>query len=127
MWGGASFLEKWGLERVDPLSGVLVRSAGVVLGTVVFAWFSPASRAGALKFDVPSALCLMGGGIMASVLGQVFFYRALKTGEVGRVAAVGGAWPVVAFLLSLAFLGEPFTLKKGAGVGLVLTGVFLLK
>jgi transporter family protein len=64
---------------------------------------------------------------LASVVGQLFFYQALKGDHIGRVPAVGGSWPVFAFFLSLIFLKEPPTVKKILGVALVAMGVALLK
>jgi transporter family protein len=60
-------------------------------------------------------------------LGQIFFYKALKVGEIGRVATVAGAWPLWAFVLSFMFLGETLTAKKTAGLLLVSIGVLLLR
>jgi uncharacterized membrane protein len=45
----------------------------------------------------------------------------------GRVAAVGGAWPVVAFVLSVLFLGETLTVRKGLGIFLVVLGAAFLR
>lgn len=64
---------------------------------------------------------------MASVVAQMFFYRALKDGEVGKVSSVGGAWPVFAFILSVLIFHEPLTRGKLLGVFLVTMGVILLK
>lgn len=127
VWGFSAFLEKWGLRRADPSAGVLARTLGVVIGCVVFVLAVPQVPQRFLAMDGRSRTALMIGGVLASVIAQLFFYRALKIGDVGRVAVVGGSWPVFAFLLSVLFLGEPASWQKWLGVSLVMTGAALLR
>jgi transporter family protein len=126
-WGTASFVEKIGLKNPDAYAGVWARNMGVFAGTMLLFFMVPnmGARVGGMGWY--SFWLLAGGGCFASVLGQIFFYKALKLGEIGKVATVAGAWPLWAFLLSFFFLGEALTLKKTAGLLLVSLGVFLLR
>jgi transporter family protein len=126
-WGMSALLEKWGLRNADPTAGVLARTLGILLGVVIFMMLVPELPRRFIQMDGRSKLALMGGGMMASIVAQVFFYRALKYGDVGRVSAVGGAWPVFAFVMSVLIFHEPLTRGKILGVVLVTMGVFLLK
>lgn len=126
-WGLSSLVEKWGLKTADPSVGLIARSAGVLVGTGVLLGFSPHLMKGFTALSWSSRISLMLGGVFASVLGQVFFYRALKDGEVGRVSAVGGSWPLIAFVLSMLFFGESLNAQKALGVGFVALGVFFLR
>ena len=127
-WGFAPLLEKVGLRgNTDPVIGVLVRSIGVILGTLCFLPILP-KLSGRFSDLTPRNwifLCL--GGLVASVLGQLCFYRALKTGDVSRVVPIGASYPVLAFLLGTVFLGESFTVAKAGGIILVMAGVYLLR
>ncbi len=127
MWGTSTLAEKAALLRADPLAGVIPRSLGVALGAGLLALFIPQLSSKLTDMGWKSFVLLMGGGLFASVLGQTFFYRALKMGEVSRVAPIGGAWPLVAFVGSLLVFQEPLTLKKLAGVLLIVAGGALLK
>ncbi|HMU95478.1 MAG TPA: EamA family transporter [Elusimicrobiota bacterium] len=127
VWGLSGFVEKIGLRGADPQTGVLARSLGVGVAGVVLLMVRPEVGTGFLALDWRTRLTLMGGGALASVIAQLFFYRALKVGDVGRVAAVGGAWPVVAFVLSVLFLGETLTVRKGLGIFLVVLGAAFLR
>jgi bacterial/archaeal transporter family protein len=127
-WGLAPLLEKAGLRGgTDPAVGVFVRSLGVTLGAVCFLplfyrW------PGRLSQVTPhSWIYLCSGGLMASILGQLCFYRALKIGDVSRVVPVGASYPVTACLLGILILREPLTLAKGIGILLVVSGTFLLR
>jgi len=81
----------------------------------------------ALKADPKSMLFLFAGGILASILGQIFFYNALKQGEISKMVPIAATYPLVSFLLGLLFFGESFTILKGLGIGFVILGVFLLR
>lgn len=126
-WGLSALLEKWGLRNADPIAGVVARTLGILLGIVLFMIIAPDVPRRFVQMDGRSKLALMGGGLMASVVAQMFFYRALKDGEVGKVSSVGGAWPVFAFILSALIFHEPLTRGKLLGVFLVTMGVILLK
>ena len=126
-WGCAPIFEKLGLAKVPVFMGLFYRCLGVFLGAVLLMF---------LKFDtfketithVPSGWWyLLVGGFLASIVGQIFFYHALKEGEASLVVPIGAAYPLIAFLLGIIFLGEKFTLMKSFGLIFVLIGVFLLK
>jgi bacterial/archaeal transporter family protein len=126
-WGTAATLEKWGLADSEPITGVWVRSLGAMLGAALLTFFIPnlSAKLGALTPRAWTGIIL--GGFFGSIVGQIFFYNALKNGQVGRIASVSGSWPLIAFLLSIVFLGETPTLKKAAGALLVVAGVWCLK
>jgi transporter family protein len=127
-WGFAPFFEKAGLRgTADSTIGVFVRSLGVVIGTLAAIPFF--SRLGPRLSEIPprNLAYLAMGGILASVVGQAFFYRALKYGELSRATAIGASYPVVACLLGWIIFKEPLTLNKACGVALVTVGILLLK
>ena len=126
IWGVVPLMEKIGLGQGDPVHGVIVRSAGVVLGLLVFSSFvSPVAAVRALGW--PSTLWLAGGGLLASFIGQMAFYHALKSGAVSQVTPVAGAYPLVAALLGWVVLREPLTGMRVLGVACVVLGVVLLR
>jgi bacterial/archaeal transporter family protein len=120
-------VEKVGLGRADPLAGLWARSFGVFAGGVALTFFIPRLPEQLAHMGWRSFFLLALGGFLASVCGQMAFYRALKYGEIGRVAPVSGAWPLVAFLLSAAFLNESADPRKIVGLVLVTLGVVLLR
>ncbi|MBU1912466.1 MAG: EamA family transporter [Candidatus Omnitrophica bacterium] len=127
VWGIAPVVEKIGLKNIEPLSGVLVRSSGVIIGAVIMAIFNTGILKTALKADPKAIVFLFMGGILASILGQIFFYNALKHGEVSKMVPVAATYPLVSFLLGMLFFGESFTIAKGLGIGFIILGVFFLR
>ena len=128
VWGMVPILEKIGLAKIHPDTGLFLRCFGVVFGAVILL---------ILKFDTlklelstisPRALIfLISAGILASFVAQLFFYRALKFGVTSKVVAISSMYPLVAFILALIFLGEKLTLIKFLGLCFVLLGVVLLR
>jgi uncharacterized membrane protein len=109
------------------MAGVVARTLGIVVGIVIFMVIAPDVPRRFIQMDGRSKLALMGGGLMASVVAQMFFYRALKIRRGGAGVSVGGAWPVFAFVLSVLIFHEPLTRGKCIGIFLVTMGVILLK
>ena len=127
IWGIVPLMEKVGLSgSIAPSMGVMARSLGVVVGFVVFALlWSPWGALQSLSWK--TWLLLAGGGFVASFVGQLAFYHALKGGAISQVTPVAGAYPLVAALLGWIVLREPLTLTRLLGVVCVVLGVLLLR
>lgn len=126
IWGVVPLMEKVGLASAPPTVGVMVRSLGVVVGLAVFGWlWAPWEAMRALSGT--SFLLLAGGGFLASFVGQLAFYQALKSGAISQVTPVAGAYPLVAALLGWWVLREPLTLTRVLGVACIVLGVILLR
>ena len=127
IWGIVPLMEKTGLSSgVSPVTGVMVRSLGVIVGLIVFGClWSPWAALRTMGW--PSILLLAGGGFLASFVGQMAFYQALKSGVLSQVTPVAGAYPLVAALLGWLVLREPLTAPRLIGLALVISGVWLLR
>ena len=126
IWGVVPLMEKIGLGAVPPTTGVIARSLGVVIGLLVFGWaWSP--WAALTRVPWTSMALLAGGGFLASFVGQMAFYQALKSGAISQMTPVAGCYPLVAAVLGWVVLREPLTLSRGLGVVCVVIGVMLLR
>ena len=127
-WGFAPLFEKVGLRgNIDPAIGVLIRTAGVIVGILVILPAMPKLGGRFAELTPRNWFFLSMGGFLASVIGQLCFYHALKLGEVSKVVPIGASYPVLAFLLGILFLGESMSWAKAGGIVLVIAGVFLLR
>jgi len=126
-WGVVPIIEKIGLSKIAVWPGLVFRSLGILIGITLIL---------TLKFDVikgslfhPPAgwhyLAL--GGFLASIIGQIFFYNALKVGESSRIVPIAATYPLVTFVIAIFFLKEGITLAKISGLIFVILGVILLK
>lgn len=126
IWGVVPLLEKVGLTHSSPTTGVFVRSLGVFAGLVIFGmWWSPWKAMWTL--NVRSFVLLALGGFLASFVGQLAFYQALKAGRVSQVTPLAGAYPLVAAILGWVLLREPLTATRVLGVVCIVVGVILLR
>jgi len=129
VWGVVPILEKLGLSsNINLLSGLFIRCLGVIIGALILIVF----RFRLLKLDLSNVslstvILLFLGGFLASFVGQLFFYKALKFGQASKVVPLAATYPLISFLLALIFLGEKITVAKILGVCCVILGVVLLK
>ena len=126
IWGMVPLMEKAGIGQAAPATGVVVRSLGVIVGLVLFGvFYSPWDAVRALPMR--SVALLMAGGLLASFVGQMAFYQALRAGAVSQVTPVAGAYPLISVLLGILLFREPLTASRTAGVLCVVAGLILLK
>lgn len=126
IWGVVPLLEKAGLAKVEPLTGLFYRCLGVVAGLIVLG--TAVLKPEQIKaVDIRSASLLVVGGFLASFAAQLAFYHSLKIGQMSWVVPLSGSYPLVAFILGVVFLGETVTLSKAAGMLLIVAGIWFLK
>jgi transporter family protein len=127
IWGLAPAFEKIGLTgRMDPYLGVVIRSIPIAVAAI--AGLALTGRLGAIAtVDLKSAVFVAAGGLIAGLVGQFAFYSALKAGEASIVVPVAATYPLVALVVSVVFLGEPFTARKVIGIMLVVSGIIFIR
>lgn len=127
-WGTTPIIEKLALSKgINPMFAVVLRTVGSAAAALVLAAFLSRNKASFTNFTWDAMALLMIGGMLANVVGQVFFYNALQGGDVSRIMPITGAYPMIAFILGILILGEAVTVQKVAGAALIMGGIFLLK
>ena len=122
--GVTSVISKFGLKNVSGDAGLAVRTTFVFaliwINTIAFRHFK---EFGSLtKKDV---LFLFVSAITTS-LSWIFYYRAIKIGNVSAVAVIDKASIVITLVLSFWLLKEPFTWRIGLAVVLIISGLLVL-
>jgi bacterial/archaeal transporter family protein len=126
-WGFVPVIEKLGLVKLNPMVGLFYRCLGVIFGIVFLLLLKGQEiRSSFAQLHGGMAL-LIGGGFLASVVGQIFFYNALKAGEASKVVPLAAAYPLVSFILGVLFLSEKVSAAKITGLFLIVLGIFFLK
>ncbi|MFT3796685.1 EamA family transporter [Flavobacterium sp.] len=122
--GLTSVIAKMGLKNVSSDTGLAVRTVSVVLVVAANAFlFHSAKDFKNLSWN--DILILSISGITAG-LSWIFYFRAVKIGEVGQVALIDKGSIVVTVLLSLFILHEEFTWKTALGGVLIIAGLLVL-
>jgi len=127
VWGSVPILEKMGLVRLSPYAAIFVRCLAVALGSIFLLVLKPEILPELSRTPAKYIALIMVGGFCANFLGQMFFYHALKEGDVSRVVPISGIYPLISFILGVLILGEKITVAKSAGILCVIAGVFLLR
>lgn len=133
-WGIGELFTKMVLhsERVGTLTALAVRAL-VALPVILIAAAVPLYVTRTEPRDwihaPPKVLAtlVLGSGMLAGGLALIFFFMALKAGELSVVKPIAFCVaPAVAVLLGWLVLGEPMTTRKAIAVLFILAGVVLL-
>lgn len=119
--GVTSVIAKHGLTGISGELGLVVRTCFVAALVFGFAALAvPREQFGALTRQNIAWLGLSGA---TTTISWVFYYKALKDGEVSTVALIDKGSFVVAVVLAWLMLGERITLRIVLGSLLILAGL----
>ena len=123
--GLTSVIAKFGMKELSSDVALSIRtavvfaivSANALLFTNAFQQIKTAPKSNLIFLAI--------SGITTS-LSWIFYYRAIKEGQVSYVASIDKASIVITLLLSFLLLREPVTAKVLAGAGFILVGTVIL-
>lgn len=122
--GFTSVIAKLGLAGISGDLGLTIRTCFVFVFVLMFAGFVvPSSELNALT---GRNLLWLGLSGVTTACSWVFYYRAIKLGEVSTVALIDKGSVVVALLLAWWVLGESITTAKLLGGGLIVVGLLVI-
>ena len=124
-WGVAPIFGKLGLEEVNPLTAISIRSFGISLILLAITVFTGQWQ-GLRELDTRSAGLVLAEGVCAGLLGHFAYYYALKGGEVTETILLSRAAPIMTVFLSYILLGERLTSVQLGGMTLILVGSILM-
>ena len=122
--GLTSVIAKMGLKNVSSDTGLAVRTISVVLIVALNAFLFQSAK-DFKNLSGNDILILSISGITAG-LSWIFYFRAVKLGEVSQVALIDKGSIVITVLLSLVILQEEFTWKIAIGGVLIAAGLLIL-
>lgn len=122
--GFTSVIAKLGLTGISGELGLAVRTVFVFVFVLAFAALVvPGARLAGLSRGNFFWLGLSG---VTTAVSWVFYYKAIKEGEVSTVALIDKASVVVAVLLAFFILKERITARTVAGAALMLAGLLVI-
>jgi transporter family protein len=122
--GFTSVIAKLGLAGISGDLGLAVRTCFVFVFVLVFAGVVvPASELQALGWK---NLAWLGVSGLTTAASWVFYYKAIKAGDVSTVALIDKGSVVIALLLSVWILHETLTAAKLAGCALIVAGLLVI-
>jgi transporter family protein len=122
--GLTAVLAKFGLKNVSGDTGVAVRTSFVFL----LVWINAIAFRQVNDFGRLTGRDLMFLAISAltTSLSWIFYYRAMKIGDVSVVAVIDKASIILTLVLSFWLLKEPFTWRMAIASALIVSGLLVL-
>jgi len=122
--GFTSVVAKQGLVGISAELGLTVRTIFVCIFVMVFAALAvdPAEIKSLQKVN----FAWLAFSAITTVGSWVFYYKALKLGDVATVALIDKGSVVIAILLAWWLLKEAITLRLVIGAILIVTGLFVI-
>jgi drug/metabolite transporter (DMT)-like permease len=118
-WGVYSLRGRGAADPLGMTAGNFLRASVLALALSALAWRSA-------SVDVPGLLYAVASGALASGLGYVVWYTALRDLTATRAATVQLSVPVIAALGAVVMLDEPVTLRLALTSAVILGGVALV-
>ena len=123
-WGVTPLFVKIGLKEIEPHVGLAIGSATTTI--ILFGWLAAGGGLARLGHISSTALIfLIAEAVLASFLGDLCYFIAIKHGQVSVVAAILSCSPLVTVVLCALFLNEALTVTKLAGTVLIVAGIIL--
>jgi len=127
LWGFAPLFGKVGLKMVDPLLALGIRTFFVFLIVSFLVIFTGKAKELFALLPSKGAFYVSCEALFGAILGQLFYFYALKGGEASRVVPIASAFPLFTALFAFLFLGEKFQWPKFLGAVLIVGGMILLR
>lgn len=122
--GFTSVIAKQGLAGISGELGLTIRTLFVCFFVMAFAVFSVSTH----EFTAVSYKNLFWLGLsgVTTALSWVYYYKALKLGDVSTIALIDKGSAVVAILLAWLILKEVITVRMIMGAACIVLGLFII-
>jgi len=122
--GLTAVIAKFGLKNVSGDTGLAVRTTFVFL----LVWFNAIAlrQTGDFSKLTSKDVLFLGISGLTTTLSWIFYYRAIKMGDVSVVAVIDKASIIITLLLSFWLLKEPFTWRIAIAAALIISGLLVL-
>lgn len=122
--GLTSVIAKAGLKNVASDTGLAVRTSFVffLIWLNILVFNNTKDFANLTKRDI--VLLAVSG--FTTTISWIFYYRAMKVGNVSEIALIDKGSIIITLALSFIFLNEQFTWKIAVGALLIIAGILIL-
>lgn len=122
--GFTSVIAKMGLSGISGELGLTVRTLFVFGFVLIFALMFV--NVGEWRHLTQKNWLWLGLSGLTTSLSWIFYYKALKVGDVATIALIDKGSVVVAMLLAAVLLREHITLRMVAGAALIISGLLVI-
>lgn len=122
--GGTSVIAKKGLAGISGELGLAVRTVFVFGFVAMFA--SMFVKRSELQLLTAKNYWFLGLSGVTTALSWIFYYKALKLGDVATIAIIDKGSFIIAVLLGWLILGERITWRIAVGSAFILVGLWIV-
>ncbi|HZJ57161.1 MAG TPA: EamA family transporter [Clostridia bacterium] len=124
-WGIAPIFGKLGLSDLDPLVGLAYRT---YLSTALLTgWMIRDNTFSKMAGVSLKSIIFLGiEGILATLVGDLAYYAAIKYGEISIVTLIMSCSPIISIIMAILIFDEQLTPVKFVGAGLIVIGLTLI-
>jgi len=126
LFGLAPIFGKLGLEDINPVFALCIRSF-IISGIMLVYLLINNDLISLANINKTSWVLIAVEGICAALLGQLFYYYALKFGEASVVVPLIATFPLFTFIIATIFLGDKLSISKIGGIAFIIIGIVLLR
>ncbi len=119
-----AILAKVGVAEINPNLATAIRTMVILILTWTLA-FATTGKADWAAASPKTWFFLVASGL-ATGLSWLCYFRALKLGDVAKVAPVDKLSVAMAIILAVIFLGERIRTQEAIGAGLIVLGVIVM-
>lgn len=124
-WGISPLFAKIGLKDLNPLDGLAIRT--FFTSTVLLLWMFISGNIDGLKNIPPRTLFLLVvEALLATLVGDLAYFAALKKGSASIVMLIMACSPVVTIICSVFFLNEKLSVTNLIGACLTMIGIIMI-
>lgn len=124
-WGAAPIAAKFALGGMSPMMGMAVRS--FIATSMVTVWMlTTGAHQQMPEVNSRALLWLFLEALLATVVGDAFYFYAIKLGHAGQVSLILASSPLITLVAAVTLLGEPISTTKLMGAVLVVGGLALI-
>lgn len=124
-WGVAPIFVKVGLRGIDPIVGLSIRT--LFTACMIACWMIADGSIAQIKNIPSNALLLLAiEAVLATLIGDLAYFTAVKKGSVSLVTLIMSTSPLVTVICATIFLGEKITMIKVIGAGFIILGIALI-
>lgn len=124
-WGVTPIFVKIGLKDINPIVGLSIRT--MFTAGFITSWMIIDGSIAHIKNVTFNTVALLAiEAILATFIGDLAYFAAIKRGSVSMVTVIMSSSPLVTMICAVLFLGEQITLMRMVGASMIIAGIILI-
>ena len=124
-WGIAPIFGKLGLANENALAALCLRT--LIASGIVIGWLVASGQSYSIRSIMPQSYIFIAlEALLATLVGDLAYYAALKNGNAGSVMLVMSTSPLITLIMALIFFREEPAWNELLGAVFIVVGLILI-